>query len=290
LIVIDASIAVKWIVDEPDSSSALLVRDFNVPLIAPDLMLAEFANVMRRKLRGGEVTADQLDAGVSLIKTLIDDFVPTSALIETALVLARQLDHSPYDCIYLACALKRGVLLTADSTFLRKCSQSKHDQSVLSLADLVNGRATAILFPMSIGADTLRAIERLIPLVVKTNISVIDPNVGGYDLASFEPRLDPERSPSAISLEKILSRISGHDAVTLAALGQLGQENESPTDWAAILEQKNDELWNGLMVRSGLWTSPRITLGNMWGPRGIMIQHAYAGLTKLRAHFGITDD
>jgi predicted nucleic acid-binding protein len=278
LIVIDASVAVKWIVNEPDSSSALLVRDLSVPLIAPDLMLAEFANVMRRKLRTKEVTSNQLDAGVSLIKTLIDEFIPTSALIESALELAKQLDHAPYDCIYLACALKKGVLLTADSTFLTKCSQSEHSQHVLSLDDLRNGRAAAILVPISIGIEPLREIERLTPLVVATERAVVLPErneEGKLKLSSLRQKLDSRNSPAAISLDRIISKISKNDVTTLLALGQLGGSNAQPSDWSIIFEQSKN--------------LPTASFGFSL-PLRSQNEHAYAGLKKLRAHFGIKND
>ena len=55
-IVIDASVAVKWVLDEPRSDAALALR--NEQLAAPALWLAEAANALWRHVRVGELTAE----------------------------------------------------------------------------------------------------------------------------------------------------------------------------------------------------------------------------------------
>ena len=57
MIVVDASVAVKWVLDEPDSAAAVALRDEE--LIAPVLWLAEASNVLWRRVRISEVTADE---------------------------------------------------------------------------------------------------------------------------------------------------------------------------------------------------------------------------------------
>jgi predicted nucleic acid-binding protein len=44
-LVIDASIAVKWVVEEPGTAAALSLRR-QAKLIAPDLLCAECANIL----------------------------------------------------------------------------------------------------------------------------------------------------------------------------------------------------------------------------------------------------
>src|SRR6266849_5468707 len=53
-LVIDASITVKWVVDEPGTPEALLLRR-TAKLIAPDLLVAECANVLWKKVRRNEL-------------------------------------------------------------------------------------------------------------------------------------------------------------------------------------------------------------------------------------------
>jgi predicted nucleic acid-binding protein len=47
--VIDASVAIKWLVDEPGTAAALSLRRHR--LLAPDLLIAECANVLWKKVR-----------------------------------------------------------------------------------------------------------------------------------------------------------------------------------------------------------------------------------------------
>ena len=42
--VIDASVAIKWVVEEPGTPEALLLRRHR--LLAPDLLMAECANIL----------------------------------------------------------------------------------------------------------------------------------------------------------------------------------------------------------------------------------------------------
>ena len=52
--VIDASVAIKWIVQEAGTEEAVLVR--RRPLSAPDLLIAECANILWKKVRQNELT------------------------------------------------------------------------------------------------------------------------------------------------------------------------------------------------------------------------------------------
>ena len=55
--VIDASVAIKWVVDEPGTEQALLLRRHH--LVAPDLLVPECANILWKKIRRGELSEAQ---------------------------------------------------------------------------------------------------------------------------------------------------------------------------------------------------------------------------------------
>lgn len=59
LLVVDASIVVKWFLPEIHSASALRVAESDRTFISPDLLGAEVANVFWKKLRRGEVTVHE---------------------------------------------------------------------------------------------------------------------------------------------------------------------------------------------------------------------------------------
>jgi predicted nucleic acid-binding protein len=116
-LVIDASVALKWVLDEADSKAADGLLDET--LIAPSLWLVEAANALWRRSLRGEISQSGAQARLT---TLFDAPVTTLALeddLPTALELAAQLRHPVYDCLYLAAALRHDVqVVTADGRFL----------------------------------------------------------------------------------------------------------------------------------------------------------------------------
>jgi predicted nucleic acid-binding protein len=115
-IVIDASIALKWVIPEPDSDAANALRADE--LIAPTLWLVEAANVLWRHARLGKITAGE---AFELFATLANApvvSVSMDAHIERALTIAAEIDHPVYDCLYLAVAVHHGIhVMTADRRF-----------------------------------------------------------------------------------------------------------------------------------------------------------------------------
>jgi predicted nucleic acid-binding protein len=129
-LIVDASIAVKWFLQEEGSERA---RDLagDDGLRAPDLILAETFNAIWKRWRRGEATADQLSAALpALTRTL--DLVPLPDLVESAAKLSQQLRHPIYDCAYLAAALASGLpLVTADERQFAMARQARVDARLL---------------------------------------------------------------------------------------------------------------------------------------------------------------
>lgn len=118
---VDASVAIKWAVMEPGRDLALTLLEVDDDLVAPDLIFAELANVLRKKLRSGGVSPQQVDLALEAVEQALARTVGANELWRQALDLARTLDHSAYDCFYLARAMTGGTLATADATFRTKC-------------------------------------------------------------------------------------------------------------------------------------------------------------------------
>ncbi len=120
-IVIDASVALKWVLSETgsDAADALLDQD----LMAPALWLAEAANVLWRKARTGDITAEQASARLSELMNAPVGSLGMEPYLEQALKLAVEIGHPVYDCIYLALALHhRTHVVTADRRFASAAS------------------------------------------------------------------------------------------------------------------------------------------------------------------------
>jgi predicted nucleic acid-binding protein len=65
-LVVDASVAVKWVVEEPRTEEALLLRATS-RLLAPDLLVAECANILWKKVQRQELTPQEAFRAASLL-------------------------------------------------------------------------------------------------------------------------------------------------------------------------------------------------------------------------------
>ena len=125
-LIVDASVALKWVLQEPDSAQAdaLLSED----LSAPTYLLAESASVLSRKVRLGELGLEQAWHNMSLLRSVGVRLVGTLDLLEAALVLSVDLAHPIYDCLYLALAVEeRSMLVTSDLQFAERVGQRRRD-------------------------------------------------------------------------------------------------------------------------------------------------------------------
>lgn len=115
-IVVDASIALKWVLEEPGSDAAeeLLEKD----LAAPSLWLLEVGNALWRRTVRGELTqAEAVERLTELTKAPVAN-VPLEQDLSEAMRLALQLNHPVYDCLYLALAKRLGTyVITANTRF-----------------------------------------------------------------------------------------------------------------------------------------------------------------------------
>jgi predicted nucleic acid-binding protein len=124
-LVIDASIAVKWVVDEQGTPEALILRQ-KAKLIAPELLVAECANVLWKKVRKNELSKEEALLAARLLQGAEIELLPTRSLFEAVTRISIELDHAACDCLYLALAVENECrFVTADERFLRKLGQSR---------------------------------------------------------------------------------------------------------------------------------------------------------------------
>lgn len=130
--VVDASVAAKWLAPEPgsDAADALLEDD----LFAPDLLYAEVANILWKKVSRGEMTPQAAELAARWLLQVPLRMHDGAGLLLRSTVLARQLNHPAYDCFYLALAERLDCrLVTADRRLHARCSQG----DVAALGDRV---------------------------------------------------------------------------------------------------------------------------------------------------------
>jgi predicted nucleic acid-binding protein len=117
--VLDASVAVRWLVPERGSEEAAALLEQPLAWIAPRLMLVEVAGALRRKAAGREITAAVATQALQALVDAVGDgtirLADDEDLVTSALGLALAVDHPVSDCLYLALAEREGTALaTAD--------------------------------------------------------------------------------------------------------------------------------------------------------------------------------
>lgn len=124
-LVIDASVAVKWVVEEEGTAEALTLLRAS-KLVAPELLVAECANILWKKAQRNELTNQEAFLAARLLERAEIELLPTRSLLESATRIAVELDHPAYDCLYLALAVANEWLFaTADNRFVRKLRQGR---------------------------------------------------------------------------------------------------------------------------------------------------------------------
>jgi predicted nucleic acid-binding protein len=138
MLVVDTSVAIKWVVREDgesaeaDTRAALAILDN--ALIAPDFMAVEFGNVLWKKVRRNEIGADHARASLDILATMIS-FLPTHGFAARALEIGLELGHPVYDCLFIAVAEAHGApLITADRKLVRQCGGTRFAPLLIDLS------------------------------------------------------------------------------------------------------------------------------------------------------------
>src|SRR5215472_9073363 len=121
-VVVDASIAIKWVLKETDSHIALaLLNDWideEIAIHAPSLLTYEVTNAFYRRIRKGEIPFYDIGRGLTEIiyKVIIFDFTEEPDFNIRAMELGQQFGlPATYDSHYLALTESMGCeLWTAD--------------------------------------------------------------------------------------------------------------------------------------------------------------------------------
>ena len=122
-LVVDASVAIKWVIAEPGYERARTLRQHS--LIAPDLLYAECANVLWRKWRRREISEDEAEIAAQALQQADLVVVSARGYAARAVTIAVTLDHPACDAMYLAVAEAFGLrVVTADDQLIRKAEQS----------------------------------------------------------------------------------------------------------------------------------------------------------------------
>lgn len=117
--VLDASVALKWVLDEPNVDPALALREEfvnqKIELIAPDIFPIEVAHVISKGFRTRQFSADEADAYLTDLTTSLPDLVTSQSLLQRAFQISKHTRTGIYDALYLALGeIEQVKVVTAD--------------------------------------------------------------------------------------------------------------------------------------------------------------------------------
>jgi len=135
-LVVDASVAVKWLVLEDMSDVTRELYGIGDHLVAPRLITTEIANALARKTMQGMLTRREASYHFNSLPQFLPDLMDVDELIEPAFESACTLRHPIYDLIYLEAARKVDAqLVTADRRFTAKIAGTDLARHVTLLSD-----------------------------------------------------------------------------------------------------------------------------------------------------------
>jgi predicted nucleic acid-binding protein len=135
--VVDASVAIKLAVHEPDSplARALFAHLHADPLArfhVPDLFFAECANILWKRAKQGTLQPYVVQASLTAIDRLPLVVLGLKSLVLDAATIAIRHDITVYDACYVAAAVHCGApLVTADAKLVAKLTLSGYSVSQL---------------------------------------------------------------------------------------------------------------------------------------------------------------
>lgn len=133
-LVVDASVAVKWLVEEEHSGAAARLLEGSDELFAPRLMASEVGNTLWRKVRLGQIERSRAGALAAAIPEVPVRWTEDESVCADAVRLSLALDRPVYDCVYLALAHQLGAtLVTADTRFANAVAETEHGGVVTTL-------------------------------------------------------------------------------------------------------------------------------------------------------------
>ena len=233
MIVVDASVAIKWIVDVPLHPEARHIYKYQLDIQAPDFILIEVPNVAWKKAQREEIESEQVFEIIKLAVKAIPRFIHSPDILAQAAKLAIELAHPIYDCLYLACIDERhDALVTADKRFFNKIKDTRFGNRIRFLDD------PDLALPLYISLHKIDEIIKLSELIGDTRRNFISALKDENEFVSYKPsELQPLfDSPAYRRLNSEIEKLSAVEQADILALGWLGRGYDGG-DWAPIRER-----------------------------------------------------
>jgi predicted nucleic acid-binding protein len=267
-LVVDASVVVKWFVEEDGHAEALAIFERGDECFAPDLVVVEVAGALDKKIKAGTIDSEQAFEAIGKVQSEMT-MVAGSRLIERALDLASELNHPVADCLYLACAIEiDACVVSADKLFVERA----HARGYLSRVYMLGNEGRAIARKLSVKISELERIKGLYDQVDKVFLGVssaltknvetfLEKAVSGQNL---KPAFD---SPAYQRLVIFLDALSYDARCDVIALCWLGRDY-------------NKETWEGLRAHAASFDNGHLDTGYFISKLAYLTR----GLEWLQAH------
>lgn len=135
IIVVDASVAIKWFEQEVDSDKAAELLAGEHLLIAPAHAVGEIGEALSRQVRRGSISRMQLEAALIGLQGSLAS-VPLDELLAESAAITLEAGTSFYDALHVAAAVRwRAPLVTSDEKLFRALVGTRWHASVRRLVD-----------------------------------------------------------------------------------------------------------------------------------------------------------
>jgi len=121
-LVADASVGLKWVLQEPDSHLAEALLAAEPDLLVPDFWLGEATNVLWLQVRRKRLTPDEARNGLALLRAAVEPISTAGLnLHDVALDIGLAINHSTCDTLYFAFAIAMGAtgVVVSDAPFVQ---------------------------------------------------------------------------------------------------------------------------------------------------------------------------
>ncbi len=230
MIVVDASVAMKWFVEEVLHAEARNIFKYRQDIQAPDFIMIEIANVAWKKAARDEIERDQALHIIRLAADSIPSLIPAIEILERAAELAFAFHHPVYDCLYLACLIDQSdILVTGDKRFFNKIQGTDLAKQIRFLDD------PEFTLPLYISLSKIAEIVQLSEILAQTHKNLIAIITEGkplpiYNTAELRPVFD---SPAYRRLHIAIENLGIQEQADILALGWLGRGHDG-NEWARI--------------------------------------------------------
>lgn len=132
--IVDASVAVRWLVSLPGHEQARALLTSGHRLAAPELLAAEVGSALAKLVRGNVLTREEGTEALQDFFRAPVRMLPIRPAAGQAWQMAQDHAQSFYDCLYLAMAVMAdGLFATADARFWNAMKSTIYAKHLLGI-------------------------------------------------------------------------------------------------------------------------------------------------------------